>query len=73
MFENKIKFSTDDTEERQYEIERDLHYRKAASARDSVKRDGDIAKANPEELTAIAFDLMKTLPTPSNIHGNLLL
>lgn len=64
LFENKIKFSTDEVEKRQIENERDLHHRKADCARDGMKRHGDIAKTNPDELTVIAFDLMKTLPTP---------
>lgn len=29
-----------------------------------MRKDGDIVKTNPNEVTAIAFDLMKTLPTP---------
>lgn len=64
LFQNKIKFLTNLEEIRQLENERDLHHRKADSARNGMKRDGEIAKTNPKELTSIAFDLMKTLPTP---------
>lgn len=64
LFENKIKFLSDGDEKRQIELERNLHHRKADCARDGMRQDGDLAKNNPEDLTVIAFDLMKTLPTP---------
>ncbi|CAH1960750.1 unnamed protein product [Acanthoscelides obtectus] len=53
-----------DVEKRQsLTTEMELHQRKAQSAREGVKSDAVVAKNN-SEVTAIAFDLMKTLPTP---------
>ncbi|XP_074028086.1 uncharacterized protein [Leptinotarsa decemlineata] len=61
LFEVKIKAA--DTESRgKLETERELHQKKAKSARDSLKRDTEMAKNG--SASVICFDLMKTLPTP---------
>lgn len=50
------------------EMERDLHLGKAESAREGMKRDAKLASGS-EEVTSIAFDLMKTLPAPALSTG----
>jgi hypothetical protein len=41
--------------------ELELHQRKASTG---LQNDTVLAKNNPEDVTVIPFDLMKTLPTP---------
>jgi len=55
---------TNDIEKREIETERELHQIKAESARQKMREDAELAKNGNQNLTAIAFDLMKTLPTP---------
>lgn len=62
LFNIKIKATTEEVTRRNLEIEKELHQRKAQSARDSLKRDTEMAKQ--ENVSVICFDLMKTLPTP---------
>jgi len=59
----KLKFSNDSEEKAVLENERELHQRKADSAREGLQLDGTRAKGN-DNITCIAFDLMKTLATP---------
>jgi len=42
----------------------ELHQRKAIGACTGLQNDTEFAKNNPEDVTVITFDLMKTLPTP---------
>lgn len=63
-FANKLKSLSNTNEISQIETERNLHQAKAESAREGMRRDAELAKNDPEEITVIAFDLMKTLPTP---------
>ncbi|CAG9773480.1 unnamed protein product [Ceutorhynchus assimilis] len=62
-FNNKLKV-TEGEEKRNLEIEKELHLRKAELARSEIKKDGEKAMIEENETAAIAFDLMKTLPTP---------
>lgn len=62
LFNIKIKSTVDEVIKRQLEIERELHQRKAQSARDSLQQDAQLSKEG--DITVICFDLMKTLPTP---------
>lgn len=62
-FNNKLKV-TEGEEKRSLETQKELHLRKADLARQEMKKDGDEAKQPENETAAIAFDLMKTLPTP---------
>lgn len=62
-FNMKIKFLTNDDEKSIVENERELYQRKAKKARESMKLDATEAKLN-NNITCIAFDLMKTLATP---------
>lgn len=62
-FNMKLKFSNDNEEKAVLENERELHQRKADSAREGLQLDGIRAKEN-DNITCIAFDLMKTLATP---------
>lgn len=60
-FKVKIEAAGDPSEKERITSERDLHHRKAESARTGMQLD---SKLNKEEYAVIAFDLMKTLPTP---------
>lgn len=62
-FNMKLKFSNDNEEKAILENERELHQRKADSAREGLQLDGTRAKGN-DNITCIAFDLMTTLATP---------
>lgn len=62
-FNMKLKCLTNDDEKSIIETERELHHRKAESAREAMKLDAREAKEN-NNITCIAFDLMKTLSTP---------
>ena len=62
-FNMKLKFLTDDGEKAIIENEKQLHHRKAEKAREGMKLDATEAKLN-NNITCIAFDLMKTLATP---------
>ncbi|CAI6352913.1 unnamed protein product [Macrosiphum euphorbiae] len=57
----KLKFLTD--EKAIIENEKQLHHRKSEKAREGMKLDATEAKLN-NNITCIAFDLMKTLATP---------
>ncbi|KAF0759467.1 Reverse transcriptase domain-containing protein [Aphis craccivora] len=46
------------------ETARELNQRKAESARQRIREDAELAKIVNYNLTATAFDLMKSLPTP---------
>lgn len=48
----------------QMKVDRELHLRKAQSAKEEMKKDAEIGKTD-NNITIIAFDLMKTLPTPN--------
>lgn len=61
LFNVQIKVA-DETRKQQVEFEKELHQRKAQSARDGLRNDTVLAKRG--EATVICFDLMKTLPTP---------
>ncbi|CAH1958505.1 unnamed protein product [Acanthoscelides obtectus] len=63
LLQNKLKFEMDVEKRQSLTTEMELHQRKAQSAREGMKSDAVVAKNN-SEVTAIAFDLMKTLPTP---------
>jgi len=63
MFNMKLKYLTNNEEKIEIENEREVHQRKSDSARAGMKFDGNKAKEN-NDITCIAFDLMKTLPTP---------
>lgn len=54
------------------ENERELHQRKADSARDGLQLDGIRAKGN-DNITCIAFDLMKTFSNSCLVHFHMLL
>lgn len=57
----KLESTTDSSQLKSLEIEKELHLRKAEAARACMSLD---SKANREDVAVIAFDLMKTLPTP---------
>lgn len=59
--QNKIKYEVDEGKKHQLNLQLELHQRKAQQLRDSMRLD---AKISQDEVTVIAFDLMKTLPTP---------
>jgi len=63
-FKVNIMACTNDIEKRELETAREFHQRKAESARQKMHEDAELAKIGNHNLTAIAFDLMKTLPTP---------
>lgn len=63
MFNMRLKYLTSNEEKIEIENEREVHQRKADSARAGMTFDGNKAKDN-NNVTCIAFDLMKTLPTP---------
>lgn len=50
---------------KQLNLEHELHLRKAESARNGMKNDTELDISDPNQVTVIAFDLMKTLVTPS--------
>nr|CAI5841797.1 unnamed protein product [Callosobruchus analis] len=62
-FNNKLKVVVGE-ERRAVELEQELHLRKAELARHEMKRDSEEAACRGSETAIIAFDLMKTLPTP---------
>ncbi|KAF0709773.1 putative sola1-9 ap [Aphis craccivora] len=62
-FNIKIKYTVNDEEKQKIETERDLYQRKAENARAGMRIDGLLPKEN-NTVACIAFDLMKTLPTP---------
>lgn len=62
-FQVKLKQATGE-ERRKLEFEKELHHRKAEAARDGMKMDAERGKNTDNDVTVIAFDLMKTLPTP---------
>lgn len=62
-FNVKIAAASSEEDKRQLETERELHQRKADSARKGLQEDTLLAKSDPN-VTCITFDLMKTLPTP---------
>lgn len=51
-------------ENRNFEIERELHLRKAELARSNLQKDTEFGQQRENDTRIIAFDLMKTLPTP---------
>lgn len=53
-------------DKRKVEIEKELHLRMADAARSGMRED---PKEDPNSTTTIAFDLMKTLPTPNISTG----
>lgn len=53
-------------EKKKVEVEKEIHLRMAEAARKGMKDDPNI---NPDTTTCIAFDLMKTLPTPNISTG----
>ncbi|XP_044744281.1 uncharacterized protein LOC123306370 [Coccinella septempunctata] len=59
--QNKIKYEVDEGKKQQLNFQLELHQRKAQQLRDAMNKDAGISK---DEVTVIAFDLMKTLPTP---------
>lgn len=61
-FNNKLKV-TEGEEKRNLEILKEVHLHKAELARSEIKKDGEKAMIEENETAAIAFDLMKTLPT----------
>lgn len=61
----KLKYLTSYEEKFEIENEREVHQRKADSARAGITFDGNKAK-DDNKVTCIAFDLMKTLPTLCN-------
>lgn len=63
-FKVNIMACTNDIEKREIETARELHQRKVESARQKMREDAELAKNDNSNLTVIAFDLMKTLPTP---------
>lgn len=63
-FKVNIMACINDTEKRELETAKELHQRKAESARQKMCEDAELAKNANHNLTVIAFDLMKTLPTP---------
>lgn len=62
LYNMQIKSTADELLKHRLEIERELHQRKAESAREGLKKDTELAKQG--EVAVICFDLMKTLPTP---------
>lgn len=60
----KIKAAQTEALKANLNQELELHQRKASSARTGLQYDTELAKNNPEDITVITFDLMKTLPTP---------
>ncbi|KAL4153089.1 hypothetical protein QTP88_000922 [Uroleucon formosanum] len=60
----KIKAAESEAHTNNLKQELELHQRKAMSARTGLQNDTELAKNNPEDVTVITFDLMKTLPTP---------
>lgn len=64
MYKNQIKVAPEN-EKKQLNAEHELHLRKAESARNGMNNDVELGKTDPNKVTVIAFDLMKTLSTPS--------
>lgn len=62
-FKIKIDAMDNEIDKQEKQTEHELHLRKADSARDGMTADAELAKAD-KNITIIAFDLMKTLPTP---------
>lgn len=62
-FNMKLKFLTNDDEKSIIENERELHQRKAESARYGMKLDATKSKLN-NNIACIAIDLIRTLVTP---------
>ncbi|CAH2090998.1 unnamed protein product [Euphydryas editha] len=56
-------------EESAVNIEKEIHLRKADLARDGMKNDTEYGKILENDTSVIAFDLMKTLPTPHIATG----
>ena len=63
-YDIKIKAAESEAHRNNLKQELELHQRKAISARTGLQSDTELAKNNPEDVTVITFDLMKTLPTP---------
>jgi len=63
-YDIKIKATESEAHKNNLKQELELHQRKASSARTGLQSDTELAKNNPEDVTVITFDLMKTLPTP---------
>lgn len=59
----KLKFSTYDEEKSVLENEKKLHQRIADNIRKAMQIDGTRTKEN-DDITCIAFDVMKILTTP---------
>lgn len=62
-FEQKIKVESESTLA-SVKLEKELHLRKAESARTGMASDAELGKIPESDVTVIAFDLMSTLPTP---------
>lgn len=67
----KIKIQACEDEQIKQDLiqEKELHQKKADNARNGMKFDSNFAKNNSSDVTAIAFDLMKTLATPQLSTG----
>ncbi|CAG9833612.1 unnamed protein product [Diabrotica balteata] len=63
-FEQKIKTETSEVSLASLQLEKELHLRKAESARAGMALDLELGKMAENDVTVIAFDLMSTLPTP---------
>lgn len=64
MYKNQIKVAPEN-EKIQLNADHELHLRKAESARNGLNNDVELCKTDPNKVTVIAFDLIKTLSTPS--------
>lgn len=64
VYSIKIKAAESKAYTQNLKQELELHQRKASSARTGLQNDTELAKNNPEDVTVISYDLMKTLPTP---------
>lgn len=62
-FKIKIDATEDSNLKEKMIAEREIHQRKAEKAREGLKLDKGVAMGN-NDTTVIAFDMMKTLPTP---------
>ncbi|CAG9829829.1 unnamed protein product [Diabrotica balteata] len=69
-FEQKIKTETSEVTLASLKLEKELHLRKAESARAGMALDSELGKIAENDVTVIAFDLMSTLPTPHLSTGN---
>lgn len=63
-YEQKLKSELCETVLTNLKFEKDLHLRKAESARAGMTFDAELGKLPENDVTVIAFDLMSTLPTP---------